>query len=134
MRGSAEPILGIRVERAMPSLCCPKGRRAPERGHATVFMIAVVTVALTIVVALVQLGVQARSTGRAQAVADLAALAAVRDPGFALAIARANGGRVRSIGQHGEQVTVVVSVGRAEAEATAEPDPGGGPIIGSGDG
>jgi hypothetical protein len=100
-----------------------------ERGVATVLAVPVAT-AVTAVCLLgaAHLGGAALDRARADAVADLSALAAVTGGDVdAVRVATANGGRVIGV-RHGSgvrTVTVVVS-GVAAVAAAAPADPGGG--------
>lgn len=98
-------------------------RSRGEAGQALPLVIVVSTVLTVLLVgALVGLGVEARLRGRAQAVADLVALAAVAHPddGSAELVARRNGAELtwRTWDPDGA-VTVVIDLGGRRAVAAA---------------
>lgn len=100
-----------------------RGRRAaavqPERGSATVLLLAVMAVALTIALCAVALARAAHARGHAQTAADLAAIAAAdaaQQPGgapclLAAAVARADGAQLTACAvQPGGYVEVSTAV------------------------
>ena len=93
-----------------------------DSGHGTIAMVAVITVVVAVSAAMIGLGSAAVERARAQSVADLAALAAVRSPDEARSVAGANGARLAMLTVSGSTWRVTVSVGGTEATASAEPD------------
>lgn len=93
---------------------------ARERGQASVLVVGIVAVVLTVVVALVGLSKHVVSQGRAQTVADLSALAAVQNDAAAQSAAAANHGRIVDIERNGRTVTVTVRLADVDAVASAE--------------
>lgn len=91
-----------------------------DRGQLVPVFGVIVVVAFVVALAAVRVGVAANDRARAQAAADATALAAAAsgDP-EADTIASANGAEVRSISSVGNDVTVVVRVGSADATASA---------------
>jgi len=94
--------------------------RTRQRGQATPIMAIVLVMAAVIAIALIHLGGSAVDSARAQAAADAAALAGAADgPDAAAALATENGGELVRFQQLGDDVLVVVAVGRARATARA---------------
>jgi hypothetical protein len=98
-----------------------------DRGQAAIAVV-VVTATLFVVVmaALVTVGTRVVDRGRAQTAADAAALASLNGGrAAAVDLARRHGGTVVSWerGPSSDQVTVVVTVGRARATAAATDAP-----------
>ena len=93
-----------------------------DSGHGTIVMVAVITVMVAVCAAMIGLGSVAVERARAQSIADLVALAAVRSPDEARSVARANGAHLAALTIHGSTSRVTVSVGGTEATAAAEPD------------
>jgi secretion/DNA translocation related TadE-like protein len=91
-----------------------------DRGGVTVWMVLVVGLVGVVGLAVVAMGGGAARSGRAQAVADLAALAAV-DGGrtAAEAVAEANGARMVRCRCDGRPVRVEVEWGGRRADAAA---------------
>lgn len=92
-------------------------RRRDDRGAATVLALALVALLVTVAVAAVGVAGIVVTHRRAQAAADLAALAGAQSLGrgkdgcaVAARVARANGGRLDSCQPAGMEVTVEVSV------------------------
>ena len=104
-----------------------RGRRG-ERGSALLLGPAVIALCAVVLAGTVRVGVAVTDRARSDAVADLAALAAVTGGrSSAEAVARANGGRVLAVRADGPTLTVVVESDGVEARATAAPvgGPGG---------
>lgn len=93
-------------------------RRDDERGSATVLLVVAVVLTVAGVSALVDVGSDVVATERAQAVADVTALAtAVAGESAGGAVAVGNGGALRGLSRDGP--TVIVHVERDGAQATA---------------
>lgn len=94
--------------------------RSTERGQSTVLMLGVVAVLVAIASGLVRFGGEVVERGRLQAVADMAALAAVRSPELGREVATRNGAVVVSLdAATGEDVTIVVERAGRRAVAAA---------------
>ena len=98
-----------------------------DSGHGTIFMVAVITVVVAVCAAMIGLGSVSVERARAQSIADLVALAAVRSPDEAESVAGANGAHLAALAISGSTSHVTVSVGGTEATAAAEPDERQGP-------
>jgi hypothetical protein len=96
----------------------------PDRGQAAMLLLACVALIAAVAVAAGALGVRIAARERAQTAADAAALAGVTDGRAGAArLAAANGGRLVSYSEAGDDVTVVVEVDgeRSRARATDGP-------------
>lgn len=92
----------------------------PERGQASVLAIGVIVLIAAVGGALVGLAAELVARGRAQAVADLTALAATWGDDRATTVAGRNGATVLSIDHAGSRSQVVVEVAGRRATAAAE--------------
>jgi hypothetical protein len=105
------------------------GRARGERGAATLLVLpAALALCAVLLGATARLGAAATVRARADAVADLVALAAVTgDRVGAEEVATANGGRLLELREDGPDRTASVDVGGVRGSATAAPaGPGGG--------
>jgi hypothetical protein len=93
---------------------------ASERGQSSLLVVAILTVVAAIGAAIFGLGLEAVGRARAQAVADLTALAATHGDAEGGAIATANGAAHVVSRHEGDAVTVVVDVAGRRAIATAD--------------
>ena len=82
-------------------------------------MVAALLICATAAAALIHGALDGLDRGRVQGIADLVALASVRDHAAANAVARRNGVTVESIEWSDGQVTVVVRRGQTQAAASA---------------
>jgi hypothetical protein len=96
-----------------------------ERASAVLLVPAVVAVVAVLAIGLARLGAAAHERGRAQSVADVAALAAAaHGPAAGQRVARANGaGSIRIAAGDGATAHVTLQVGRAGATAVATTRP-----------
>ena len=95
-------------------------RARPDRGQAVPLLLAVVAVAAVVLFALASLAAAAVDGARARAAADAVALAeSASGRSTAQAVATANHARIVSVSHVGDDVLVVVVVGRAHATARA---------------
>jgi hypothetical protein len=95
-----------------------------DRGQAVPIVIGVVAVLGAMVVGIGRFAVDLRDAAQARTAADAAALAGVAGgPDAAREMASANGAALVSINEDGDDVIVVVSVGRARASARATDGP-----------
>lgn len=96
-------------------------RRRGDGGQSTVLVMAVIAVVVAVCGALVELGSELVVRGRAQAVADLAALAATWGDDRAGTVARRNGAvLVSASSPDGARTEVVVDLDGHRAVAVAE--------------
>lgn len=105
----------------IPSRVEPTRRCA---GQATTLLLAVVAVIVVVAVAVGQIGGRIVARHQAHAAADAAALAGTTTGvGGARRLAEANGGRLVSFSENGEEVTVTVEVHGEQATARASDGP-----------
>ncbi|HPB44356.1 MAG: hypothetical protein M9952_01040 [Microthrixaceae bacterium] len=90
-----------------------------ERGSATLTMLAGLLMIGVAGAAVVMLAFDGLERGRAQAVADLVALAAASEPGVGSSLAQRNGAILDSIELRGDVTVVVVRLGDSRAIAAA---------------
>ena len=91
-----------------------------ERGSISVLSVAILAVVGMAVVLLGQLGADAVRRARADAIADVVAMAAAAEPSAGAGIAAANGASLTSLTRDGFQAEVVVSRDGVTAVARAE--------------
>lgn len=105
----------------------PRPRRRPttrtERGAAVLWAVATVALCAALMAGVTRVGVASVGHHRAQAVADVVALAAVQGPSAADAVAEANAATLVAVEQVGG-ATVVVTVELHGARAVAAAAPG----------
>lgn len=95
--------------------------RRSDRGQALPVVAIAIVLAALLTLALGQLGAASVRQGRAQAVADVTALAAASSGSDAgRSVATANGATVRSITTDAEEVRVIVAIDGVEAGAAAK--------------
>lgn len=95
-------------------------QRADESGQAAPLLVVVMMVGALVISGLIALGTELRMRGRAQAIADVTALAAAADPTAAATVAASNHASVVSIEPHaGGVVTVIVDLHGRHAVAAA---------------
>ncbi|MFT3852020.1 MAG: hypothetical protein QM733_04680 [Ilumatobacteraceae bacterium] len=102
----------------------PSKDHDPDRGQATMLLLGCVAFVAVVAVGAGALGVRIVARQRAQVAADAAALAGVTSGrSGASALATANGARLVTYAQEGDDVVVVAAVGdeRAKARATDGP-------------
>lgn len=110
---------------AQPSIgsCSSTSGTRGDAGQASVLMLGVLALAITVLMALVPLAQGAIERSRAQTAADAAALAgAAEGEDAAREMAQANGGRMVRWRASGDDVWVEVRVGKARAVAKAHRD------------
>lgn len=101
----------------------PRDRRR-DRGQAVIVMMAVLAIVATLAIAVVAAGRELWLRQRAVVAADAAALAGTAGGRPAAArLAALNGGELLSFVESGDDVTVVVVVGRHRATARASDGP-----------
>jgi len=94
--------------------------RSTDRGQAVPLLLVAAALGTLAIVGIADLAAGALDAARARTAADAAALAGALDGEVAAdRLAQANGGHVVSFGRNGDQVLVVVKVGRATARARA---------------
>jgi hypothetical protein len=98
--------------------------RSRDRGQAVPIVVGVAAVLAVLAVAIARFGAGLHDAARARTAADAAALAGVEGGrSDAAALAAANGGVLESFRREGDDVVVVVQVGRARASARATNGP-----------
>ena len=99
-------------------------RAGPDRGQATLLVVAVATIVVVLMVAVARFGATVTTIEQVQVAADAAALAAV-DGGVAAAarLATANGAELVSVRRVGDGVIVIVELDGRRASARAERAP-----------
>lgn len=95
-------------------------RACPERGQSSLLAVAVIVVVLAIGSALTGLAWELVVRGRAQAIADLTALAATWGDEHAGDVAGRNGASVVSLDHDGARSEVVIDVAGRRATAAAD--------------
>lgn len=99
-------------------------RAEPDRGQATLLVLAVASLVVVLMVAVGRFGATITTIEQAQVAADAAALAAVEGgPSAAARLASANGARLVSVRRVGVGVVVVVEIDGRRASARAERAP-----------
>jgi outer membrane lipoprotein SlyB len=97
--------------------------RSTDRGQAVPLLLIAVALGALAIIGIADLAAGALDSARARSAADAAALAGALDGApAAQRLAQANGAQVVLFGRDGDQVLVVVKVGRATARARATLD------------
>lgn len=112
----------------MPARWRQRSRPTDQRGSASVTSLAVVAFAAVAGGVVLSAAVDEIDRARAQAVADLVALASAHDDRSGAEVARRNGGVIVSSSRRGPRVEVVVETSGRRVVAAAELDDASTPI------